>query len=230
MLKHAGVYLITCLPTGKQYVGSTTVSFRRRFAQHRHTLRRGDRYNPKLINAWKKYGECAFEFRPLLVCRPEDALQYEQLAIDAFQPELNVCTVAGNCVGVRHSSATRKKAVDRAHRQWASGVHSKDQLRQRAKNRARRYAVHGEELTIEEMVARYGVKKVTIASRLARGITGDALVAPPREEQRVHLICGEMLTSGEIARKYGIKLMTVLWRIRRGVVGDDIIKPVRGPR
>jgi group I intron endonuclease len=228
VLEHAGVYLITCLPTGKQYVGSTTVSFRRRFAQHRHTLRRGDKYNPKLINAWKKYGECAFEFRPLLACRPEDALQYEQLVIDAFQPELNVCTVAGNCIGVRHSSATREKAVARARRQWASGVHSKDRLRQRAKNRARRHTVHGEELTIEEMVARYGLKKVTIASRLKRGVSGDALVAPPQEEYRVHLVQGEKLTSGEIAAKYNIGVMTVLWRVRQGWVGDDLIKQVRG--
>ena len=225
--RQAGVYTITCLPTGKQYVGSTATSFRRRFAQHRHALRAGIGVSPKLLNAWRKHGVSAFEFRPLLVCRPEDALLYEQAAIDALQPVLNICQVAGNCFGVRHGAAARDKAVARAQRQWATGQHTKDRLRERTIARARRYLVHGESLTIAELVVRYGLKKVTIRSRLKRGIVGNDLVAPPQFERRVHRVAGVLMTSGEIAAQHGLGIDTVLWRIRHGQEGDALSAPSR---
>lgn len=228
--RQAGVYTITCLPTGKQYVGSTTTSFRRRWAQHRHALRRGEGTSPKLLNAWRKYGPAAFEFRPMIVCHPGDALMYEQTAIDTLEPELNICATAGNCHGVRHGDAVRAHAVERANQQWASGQHSRDRLRAYNAARAKRYLVRGAELTIAEMVDRYRLKKVTIQARLSRGVAGDDLVASPQFERRVHRVAGVPMTTGEITAKFGLGEATVRYRFARGLRDDALIMPPQSGR
>lgn len=226
-MDEAGVYTITCLPTGKVYVGSTTRSLRVRFNQHRHAMRRGDRSNPKLLNAWRKHGSDAFEFKPLLICRPEDALFYEQRAIDVLKPELNICAIAGNCAGVRHTAATKAKALARVNRQWASGQHSKEKLRARSVARSRRFLVRGEMLTILGVVAKYGVTKNMVTCRLRRGWSGEDLIKPAREEFRRYVIDGKPHTSIEVQRVFGILQETLLYRWRKGLRGNDLVAPSR---
>ncbi len=50
------VYKITCLGNGKFYIGST-VSFRKRIAEHMRLLRRGTHHNMHLQRVYDKYGE-----------------------------------------------------------------------------------------------------------------------------------------------------------------------------
>ncbi len=54
------VYRITCLPTGRVYVGSTR-SFDARWRAHRADLEAGRHRNRFLQFAWRKYGAAAFE-------------------------------------------------------------------------------------------------------------------------------------------------------------------------
>jgi group I intron endonuclease len=77
----SGVYQISCLPTGKVYVGSA-VNLRQRWHQHRRSLRRGTHHNPHLRSAWAMYGEEAFELVILELVEPADLLMTEQLWID----------------------------------------------------------------------------------------------------------------------------------------------------
>jgi group I intron endonuclease len=105
---NTGVYLITCKPTSRQYVGSA-VNIKRRWAVHLHQLRRGTHHSQVLQRAWTKYGPDAFEFRVVVVCAPESLLLYEQLLIDGLNPALNICRVAGSALGVRHTAETRQK-------------------------------------------------------------------------------------------------------------------------
>ncbi len=95
----AGVYTITCVPTGAQYVGSA-VWFARRFRQHESDLRLGKHRSTYMQRAWKKYGESAFSFGILLVCTKDQAVYFEQRAIDRLQPVFNTARVAGSSLGV----------------------------------------------------------------------------------------------------------------------------------
>lgn len=104
-----GVYSITCLPTGKRYIGSASVSFADRWKTHRHLLRKGTHHSPYLQNAWNKYGEAAFAFEVICTCPPEDCISMEQAEIDVARPQLNACLVAGSRKGHRASEETRSR-------------------------------------------------------------------------------------------------------------------------
>jgi group I intron endonuclease len=58
----SGVYTIRNLFDGKQYVGSAARSLKRRWKSHRQQLRSKSHHNYKLLTAWCRCGETAFEF------------------------------------------------------------------------------------------------------------------------------------------------------------------------
>ena len=101
----AGVYSIQS-PSGRRYIGSS-VNMGKRWREHRYALRHGKHVNAALQNAWNKYGSAALEFSALIICRAEDVLMFEQIAIEAFSPHYNVLKVAGRSIGWKHSDATK---------------------------------------------------------------------------------------------------------------------------
>lgn len=108
-INSGGVYKITCMTTGEFYIGSAAKSFKTRRNNHFKQLRRGEHHSFKMQRAWDKHGEASFMFEPVVVCRPEDAVMYEQLIIDGMKPELNVASTAGSLLGYRHSEEAKKK-------------------------------------------------------------------------------------------------------------------------
>ncbi len=78
----SGVYQIRCIPTGKIYVGSA-VNLRKRWAEHRRSLKRGSHGNRYLQFAWNKYGEEHFEFSVLEFVDVSYLLEAEQQWIDS---------------------------------------------------------------------------------------------------------------------------------------------------
>lgn len=117
--KTFGVYLIQNLQVDSHfYVGSTSKSFAKRWAQWRLDLKAG-RGNPHLINAWNYYGEESFEFT-ILQELPEipgetieekkaRVLAAEQEWIDSLQPYYNWNPVAGSRLGSQQSEETKEK-------------------------------------------------------------------------------------------------------------------------
>lgn len=112
----SGVYVITT-PTGRRYIGSA-VNFAERWRTHRYHLKAGTHHNAPLQAAWNKYGEAALRFAPIIVCAREQVVMYEQIAIDALRPEMNVAPVAGSTLGYRHTEETRAKFATRTRRQY----------------------------------------------------------------------------------------------------------------
>ena len=55
------IYRILCIPTNESYIGQT-IDINRRKNKHFSTLRNNKHENPKLQNAWNKYGEENFSF------------------------------------------------------------------------------------------------------------------------------------------------------------------------
>lgn len=73
----SGVYVITCYPTGKIYVGSS-LRPQARIKDHKTVLAKGTHRNSHLQAAWNKYGSMAFIFEMRVQCLPEDRFAREQ--------------------------------------------------------------------------------------------------------------------------------------------------------
>lgn len=115
-----GIYKVTCLPTGKVYIGSTT-DIRKRWLWHRSDLRAGKHHNRHLQNAWNKHGEAAFMFEILeMVMFVEYLHEREQYWLDHFQAHnpqkgFNFGKVArAPWLGRSHSTETRQKLSARS--------------------------------------------------------------------------------------------------------------------
>ncbi len=110
-----GIYRITCIVTGKFYIGSA-VNLRKRQKDHRHLLNQGTHRNPKLQNAWRKYGKDAFSFDILeLVLTPELLTAREQYWFNKLKPfdknGYNIDRVAGSRYGSKQSKAAIEKRI-----------------------------------------------------------------------------------------------------------------------
>lgn len=75
--RRPAVYSIACIPTGRHYIGRT-VDVRRRFTEHRSSLRRGLHPCHDLQIDWSRYGEAAFQFK---VVAPLPGATKQQIAL-----------------------------------------------------------------------------------------------------------------------------------------------------
>lgn len=85
-IPRSGVYLITCDPTGKFYIGASA-NIRKRWNLHRSQLRRGCHFNPYLQEAWGLYGPSAFKFTVLETVPSQKLLEREQVWLDQLDPD-----------------------------------------------------------------------------------------------------------------------------------------------
>ncbi len=102
-----GIYRITCIVTGKFYVGSAKSLYHRR-KNHFGALQRNDHWNIKLQRAFNKHGPDAFTFEILeYVLVPELLTAREQYwfkKLNPFGPKgFNIAHVAGSPLGVKHT-------------------------------------------------------------------------------------------------------------------------------
>lgn len=109
----SGVYCITCVPTGKVYVGQA-VDISKRWAHHRWDLNRGRSGHIHLQRAWTKYGQASFEFTVLEWVDVERLTEREQHFIDQLkacsdQCGFNIRSIADSNRGVKLSAETRAK-------------------------------------------------------------------------------------------------------------------------
>ncbi len=104
----SGIYMIVNRHNGKRYIGSA-VDFDRRFAKHCRELSKRIHHSRILQNAWNLYGESAFDFVPMLICGRDSLLMFEQRALDAYEPEYNVCLVVGSRLGVKMTDEHKAK-------------------------------------------------------------------------------------------------------------------------
>ena len=110
-----GVYAIRHIASGKRYVGSAAVSFRRRWATHLACLRRGTHHSCHLQSAWSKHGEAAFSFDVVETCLPCHAVAVEQVMIDFYKSAsreygYNIAPMAGSNRGLSRNNG--RKASD----------------------------------------------------------------------------------------------------------------------
>lgn len=111
-MSSSGIYRIRNSVTGDQYVGSSSeIEFR--FGRHRYDLERNQHINPKLQNAWNKYGAENFVFEVIELCDRSSLLVCEQTYLDD-RPTYNIAVHADrppSRLGIRrqHSDETKQK-------------------------------------------------------------------------------------------------------------------------
>lgn len=144
-ISKTGVYVIENLVNGKKYVGSTGVSFRKRWSAHKNDLRKGRHHSNIFQRAFNKYGEGNFKFYILGYYPPCFVLKAEQHFIEVLQPEYNICKVAGSSFGVkrseeqkdRHSKFMAEYYLDESNRQKMRELSLKQFSDPEARQRAR---------------------------------------------------------------------------------------------
>jgi group I intron endonuclease len=104
----SGIYKILNTLNNKIYIGSA-LDFRKRWNSHRHGLLKNVHDNQRLQKAVNKYGLDNFQFEVIEECEPEKCIEREQYYIDTLKPEYNLCLIAGNTFGKKHSFETRLK-------------------------------------------------------------------------------------------------------------------------
>lgn len=77
-LDKCGVYIITCLSSKKIYIGSTTMTFLKRYHHHSNQLSRNNHKNQYLQNSYNKYGKDEFTYDILEICDRTFCLEKEQ--------------------------------------------------------------------------------------------------------------------------------------------------------
>lgn len=105
----SGVYQILNKTNNKKYIGSTTVSFNKRWKDHNKLLVINKHYNTALQNAYNKYGKDNFEYSIMQFCPKELCIDKEQWFIDKLKPEYNICKKAGNTFGYNHTEVSKMK-------------------------------------------------------------------------------------------------------------------------
>lgn len=199
-----GVYIITCLPTGEMYVGSTRVVHRRR-QQHWYDLRRQQHRSRRMQEAWDKHGESAFSFGAAIRCGEEDLVVFEQMLIDKLQPALNTEPRAGSSLGVKRTDEQRAR------------------LRQRPQSTAAMHEYDGQLLTIPQIASSLGLTEGAVYAHLRNGKSLAELKAPAPVQTVT--INGEVLTLQQVAQRTGHPLTTIHSRVRLGWAPERLGAP-----
>lgn len=81
----SGIYIITCIPNKRFYIGSS-IDINRRWNQHQMYLRANNHHNRHLQNAWNKYGADAFSFSVLQIAHEDKLEEAEQRYLELLKP------------------------------------------------------------------------------------------------------------------------------------------------
>lgn len=126
------IYKITNILDGKFYIGSTS-NYKQRKSQHFTELRSNKHANPRLQNAFNKYGEENFIIEVLEEVDGQNSLiPREQFYLDTLKPFYNIRKIADRNSGIRFKYSTppprKRKAVIQYDKnlnfikEWESGV------------------------------------------------------------------------------------------------------------
>jgi group I intron endonuclease len=110
-IKTCGIYDVCNVLNGKHYIGQSK-HIERRLRHHKWLLNREAHCNAHLQNAWKLYGEKAFEFRIVEVCLHDKKLlclreQYWMDYYVSLTSGYNIWHASESTDGYRHDAKTR---------------------------------------------------------------------------------------------------------------------------
>jgi group I intron endonuclease len=105
-----GIYKIQSISKPERiYIGSS-VRLKIREKEHFASLKYNRHHSPQLQHHYNKYGRNDLQFSIFLSnCKKEELIFLEQCFINIYDPYFNVCKIAGNTLGYKHTEATKLK-------------------------------------------------------------------------------------------------------------------------
>lgn len=230
-MKTSGIYQIKNKVNGKSYIGSST-RLNKRWKRHLTDLKCNVHHSLALQRAFHKYGSDNFEFNILENCEETLLLEREQYYLDSLKPEYNICTVAGNCLGVKQSEETIKKRKLSNSKYWDSiGRKHKDKLRIiRKQNALTKQQKEQKNLKIIEDL-KSGIRQDTIAEKynlspsvitqlkkkynievetfVRRGQNNNFSKLTEEQVKEIKYLLKDKIKQQTIADKYNVKLRTI---------------------
>lgn len=113
-----GIYTITHITTGRQYVGSS-INIKLRWKYHKESLRAGKHHSCLLQRAWLKYGDAAFEWIVIEQCSKEYLSEREVFWISELNPFYNTLTCQKGDRMLHHNDDCRMRMSEGQRRFWA---------------------------------------------------------------------------------------------------------------
>lgn len=112
-MSQLAIYKITCIPTGKMYIGKDT-RYPKRFVEHRSALRGNKHFNKYLQYAWNKHGENAFTYELIQFAENKEQLSLLELywieLYNSFNNKIGFNQAIGlGSYGIIRSEETRRK-------------------------------------------------------------------------------------------------------------------------
>src|SRR6187402_268706 len=108
-----GIYIITCIPNKKVYIGSSSYSVYKRIRDHQIFLESNSHPNQYLQRAFNKYGKENFIFERLEACDQNKVIEREQYYMDLLESHnrdkgFNLKSIAGSSFGYKYTEAQKK--------------------------------------------------------------------------------------------------------------------------
>lgn len=199
--KLCGIYLITCVPTGRRYVGQSC-DIRSRWYGHKHNLKANKNHNVILQSSWNKYGEACFEFSILELCQKEDLNSRERYWIDALS---TWASVGGMNISREHYEGSRDTPM--------SSQTLAKQKKYREEVWTKKYFAFGSIKTLQEWSDHTGLSKECIRARLRRGMPLEEALSKSNDKFKILTVAGEIGTIRQLSEKFKIKQNVVVNRI-----------------
>ena len=209
----SGIYAITNKITGECYVGQSIYSIKKRWFYHRWELRYNRHTNPKLQNAWNKYGEDAFELELLEECTDRDtAYDRERYYIELRDSFVHGYNQDKGCHGDNGrviSEETRQKIGEKNRINMTGKKHSDETKRKmseshKGKEKTEEHRRHLSEALIGKKTSEHTIEKIK-ETQIRKGmsfVNNEEFCKPIVED----MLSG--MTGFAIAKKYNISNAT----------------------
>lgn len=207
----SGIYTITCVPTGKQYVGSSQ-DVKSRWRMHKHMLNVRGHHSAYLQNVWHKYGPENFEWSIIEVCEVDQLIIAEQRHIDTLQPALNMAPIAGTRREFKPTPEQNQKQSERGRQRYA-GYTAEEVHRRTRPLVAHARSPENRQAKAQQARAQWQDATFRLKVRQAKQAKADK-----------YIVDGSSYTVMELSEKYGIKVKTLYCRLAKGETGARLVR------
>lgn len=231
-MENIGIYQIKNKINNKSYIGSSS-RLKFRWSRHLTDLKCNIHHSLALQRACNKYGIDSFEFIVLEYCKDDELLQKEQYYLDVLKPEYNICKIAGNCAGVKHSTETiekrrttlinlwEKKELKTIHSKYGRNKkkeYSKINRQQKEQRNLQiiedlksgiRQDIIAEKYNLSEPSITQLKKKNNIFTEKAKGDRNNFSKLTEEQVKEIKYLLKDKVKQQTIADKYNVKLRTI---------------------
>jgi len=110
---------------------------------HIHNLKNNKHCNYKLQRSFNKYGIDSFEFYILELIHNDKLIEREQYYINLMKPIFNICKIAGNTLGYKHTEEMKKEfSINRKGNKNSLGRKLSDKTKKKISDKAKLRGLH----------------------------------------------------------------------------------------